>query len=220
MSIYMKTTKAKNLYNKTTAIKNVYMKTTKVWSNKTDFIDLGNAKTFDVKSVYSDWSSLTLDNFYALTYTNVSGSDSINATGYRQYLRLYAGITKSYSNGVLTWQTGASGTYGNVHVYLIADTSKLQYVGNGKTFNVASLFSDYANLTVNDFVALSGDDTGYGQIASGNSTSGKYSASNSLTFTKTYNASTGALTFKEVSKYSGDLVGSGSSEKGFKVYRL
>lgn len=178
-----------------------------VWEGN-KVIYLGNGQSFDVASVYSDYASLTADNFLFLSASSCSGSDTetVRYDGDNKYVTIYSGMLKSYnaSNGTLSFQSGCGDSRGNVRALLVKDISKLVDMGNGTTFNVKNYFpNDYQSMTADCFAAriikhwnsTNSNNAWNFTCRIGCYYTGTYSASSTWSMVKSYDPSTGILTF-------------------------
>lgn len=178
-----------------------------VWEGN-KIIYLGNAQSFNVKNVYDDYANLTADNFLFLSAGSCSGSDTktVSYDHDNQYVTIYSGMSKSYtpSTGALSFYSGCGSARGNTRVILVKNLSKLVDMGNGTTFNVKNYFpNDYQNMTADCFAgriikhwnSTNSDNSWNFTCRIGCYYTGTYSATSTWTMVKSYNASTGVLTF-------------------------
>ena len=215
MPIFKGTTEIDSVKIGDTQISQVYAGAQEIWAN-VKVIDLGWGQSFDVRALYPKYSQLTVNNFFFLSANSVSGGDSVRVTSTTEYLRIWTGMQKGYSNGILTFFSGVNNNHANVRAVLVSDPSKLVYLGYGTSFNVRNSFPDsYGSMTNDNFIILKirhpnpsgGYDEMWGRIFNDSRTApGDYSASDTWSFTKSYNASNGTL-----SCYAND---SGSSDIG------
>lgn len=151
-------------YNGTSLDKVVYNGTV-VWENTT-ILSLGNGQSFNVKSVYHNYASLTADDFMIRNMSNFSETgwtaNMIYQDGwgegeselYKSY-NATTGILTCYVTYLYTYRdsNGTSPRYYdkklNVNAYLILKPKA--DLGTATTFNVKSVYSNYAGLTVDDF---------------------------------------------------------------------
>ena len=145
-----------------TEIDSIYYGDNLVWRG-IKYVDLGSARTFNIKNYTDNWANLTANNFFMVGNSgtaSLSGNDSDDS--YIVYL--YDGYRKVYdaSTGSLTFEVylynAHSNTYayGNVHAVLIENTAKLVSLGTGKSFNVRS-YSNYGDFTYKNFLTLKPD---------------------------------------------------------------
>lgn len=178
-----------------------------VWEGN-KIIYLGNAQSFNVANVYDGYADLTADNFLFLSAGSCSGSDTktVSYDHDNKYVTIYSGMSKSYtpSTGVLSFYSGCGSTRGNTRVVLVKNLSKLVDMGSGTTFNVKNYFpNDYQNMTVDCFAgriikhwnSTNSDNSWNFTCRIGCYYTGTYSATSTWTMVKSYNASTGVLTF-------------------------
>lgn len=191
--IYKGNKEIEQLYIGATEMNRVMLGETVVWGGQ-KIIKLGTATSIDIKNTYSKYAQLTADNFFFLSAGDCSGSDHIrNGTG---RLIISAGLTKSYSNGVITLYPWCNSGSAPTTMVLVTKPEKLIYLGTGQSFNVKNSFPDeYMNFTVNNFLIKTSNQYNGGTVSrySRNYT-GNWDALNYHTFTKGYNASTGVLT--------------------------
>ena len=207
MPIFKGNKKIENILKGTQQIESVFLGEAEVWNNNTWYLKyLGVGTSFNLNNMGLDVSKLSADNFMA------TGS---NGSIYGYCEKVYSSttpsqawfpITKSYSNGVITFHYG---TYSRniiqskaIPIYLISHqkiegATKIKdknfiYLGKGKTFNVASVYSDYANLTADNFYFKGGD---MSVVADGPDVSGAGPVEANGYITKSYNSGNGSLTF-------------------------
>lgn len=201
-----------------------------VWEKVLVF-DLGTRKfdNYDIRSYYDDWANLTVNNFFIVNMNNATGTAKVVINGYTQYLIMSGKLIKSYnaSTGRFTCYNqcqgqSAQGTnttgYGNVHVILVTDLSKVKNLGTAQSFNVTS-YSGYKNFTVDNFLIRNASD--YYESHS-RTVDGTWLASSTMKLYKNYNASKGLLTcyyYEEGSNNAGssDFV---SSKQNVRVYLM
>lgn len=218
MSIYSGTHELDNLYNGGTEIENVYKGGTEIWNNSIGtFIKLGSGTSFNVKNLLpDDYSTLSTSNFYLYGISGrLSGAGTTDihtvsdASG-------TASLVKSYnsSTGVLSCYESLEGSYrsasgnrelsgtGSVAVAVFVPNkkytsykkvTKLISLGTGQTFNVASIFPNYATLTTDDFYISTLNNLGDGEHGGTSTTSG---FNLSLSLDMSYNSSTGQLVLR------------------------
>ena len=199
--IYKNNEELQNLHIGENEIQRVLLGEHLIWENN-KIIDLGWGKTWNIQNLFPNlYQDLTIDNFFLLGATQVSGSDTLVGTG---EVSIYDGIQKSYNatTGVLSFNTYCNGTTGNVRAVMVSKVDKLTYVGFGTSFNVKNLFpNDYMNMTADNFLVktmkhwnasseLSITYSYHGR----RSYSGTWTADGTFRFYKSYNAETGILT--------------------------
>lgn len=228
-------------YNGDTEIEKIMYGDKLVWEGN-KIITLGTAQTFDVASVYPRFNELTADNFFFVSSspTSVSGTSTatVHDSAYYCYITIWTGMYKTYNaqTGQLSWyqRNTYSDTYtahsggdtryatASMKAILVTKPEKLTYLGLGTTFDIKSIFpNDYQNMTVNNFIARNwyysnGGQQGYITHSSAH-VQGTWSGSATTSLIKSYNPSTGILTFYYNSAYSGDM-GSGSMPSRLYVY--
>ena len=195
--IKLGTTNIRDVFNGTTDILKVMYGTNLVWE-KLIVIDLGTRKfdNYDITSYYSNYGSLTKDNFFVVNMNNASGSSRVVVNGSTLWLRITGELIKSYnaSTGKLTCYNQCSGNIstgtGNVHVVLIPNPDKLVSLGSAQSFNVSNQ-QGYKNFTADNFLIK--NVTKYTENHS-RTYDGTWTASATTKLYKNYNASKGLLT--------------------------
>ena len=173
-----------------------------IWGGSSKVIPLGSGKIFDVSLIYPKYNELRTDNFFFTTADNIGwhgvslGHDYWAPTG---WWGKGASIKKTYdpSNGKLTFQLestcddrtfgGQSLLYANVNAYIILNTDKLIYLGEGQTFNISNL-TNYGKYTEDNFI-ISNIKSNYAI----SSYTYPASISDYATFVKSYDPSNGVL---------------------------
>ncbi len=187
-----------------------------------NIIDLGEGKTFNIANYYTRFGTLTADNFFILSATNASGSDSVrmNPGDDREWHGFKARLDKSYnaSTGILTFQnqvmyaTGnnswASRGTANVHAVLVTDISRLVSLGNiSSSYNVGSQYADFANLTNDNFLIQASGSPAFSNSYYAQDYQYSDSGTGTSIISKTYNASTGILNPCRIRLSSSDTSG-------------
>lgn len=200
--IYLDGHELVNLHIGTNEIQRVMLGDKVVWENAI-VIDLGEGKSFDVSSIYSRYGDLTNDNFFILSASSCSASQGIRMypTDSRQYVGFSAYLIKSYnsSTGILSCYNairnngGSVLNSGNVRVVLVANPSKLIYLGSGTSFNVSS-YAGYQNFTVNNFLIKSTGNAAAGGMFYPQGAVYDDSGKGTSTISKSYNSSNGLVT--------------------------
>lgn len=208
MSVFQGTNEIDNVLQGTNEIQAIYQGSQEIWTNA-KAIDLGTAQTFNIRTLLPnvDYTQLTTNNFVIVTSSTLShGSTPVYYEGQRTYVN--ESCTKSYnsSTGVLTcrlnWNYLASGNvdttdYASCHVYYVKDISKLISLGAGTSFNIRTLYPNlYQSLTVDNFAMITINNASDSARSSGSRVSA------SVTFTKSYNSSTGVFTFSCDASYT------------------
>lgn len=207
MPIYFGDKEISNILNGSTELSTIYYGDKEVWNNNAWYLkSLGTVTSYNCSNLGIDVSQLTADNFVALSQgSQISGycekvysSSSTSEVSYE--------IIKSYSGGIINFYYHTTSRNENkataLPIYLIShqkvegatkikDKNKI-YLGKSTSFNVTGVYSDYANLTANNFYFSGGDRSNY---AEGPDVSGAGPVNTLGWITKSYNASTGILTF-------------------------
>lgn len=239
--IYLNGKELENLHAEEKQIDRVMYGDKLVWENN-KIIELGTASSFDIASIYPNYSELTADNFFLVSSspTSISGTSTatVHDSQYYCYITIWTGMYKSYNaqTGQLSWyqrntysdsytaHSGGDTRYAtaNINAVLITKPEKLTYLGLGTTFNLKNMFpNEYQNFTVDNFVASNwyynnGGQQGYLTHSSAHY-QGVWRGSATTSFIKTYDASTGILNFYYNGAYSGDM-GSGNVASRLYVY--
>ena len=196
-------------YNGSNEIVQIMYGTRLVWEiGKCVYLGYGSSFTL-TESIYKKYKSLTVDDFFIspaegyLIETSyscgcwdpqyASGTlckDSAGNVCCKSFSDT-ATFSKSWtaSTGKFTCTFGGKGVY----VWIIPNSAKhiangtIKKVGTGQTFNLASIAKDYQSCTKNNFL--------FRTINSATSSESccSYNCPNSISFTKSYNASTGDL---------------------------
>lgn len=140
----------------------VFYGNNEVWSKST-IISLGEGKTFDIASVYPNYSELTADNFMTSgNVSNPSASDSATYSG--ESMGLSANLVKTYnsSTGQLNFYlqcSGSTSSTASVIAWLVPDLAgmvnkgKAKSLGSGRTIDIKTLYpDDYQNFTIKNFL--------------------------------------------------------------------
>ena len=209
MPIYQGNNEIENLMFGETQIETVYKGDQEVWNNNAWYlIYLGTVTSYNVTNLGVDPTQLTADNFLALSQgSHISGycekvysSSSTSEVSYN--------IVKSYNpnNGVISFYYHTDSRNENkatpFPLYLIShqkvngatkvkDKNKI-YLGKSTSFNVASFYEDYQNLSADNFYFSGGDRSNY---AEGPDVSGAGPVNTEGWIEKSYNPNTGALSF-------------------------
>jgi hypothetical protein len=239
--IYLNDNDLQELYVEDTEITKVYVGDRMVWGGNR-IIQLGNGTSFDIASIYPNYRELTADNFFFVSSspTSISGTSTatVHDSAYYCYITIWTGMYKTYNaqSGQLSWyqRNTYSDTYtahsggdtrystASMGALLVTKPEKLVYLGLGTRFDIKSRFpNDYQNMTVNNFIARdwyysNGGQQGYISHSSAHY-QGTWSGSATTSLIKSYNPSTGILTFYYNSAYSGDI-GSGNVTSSLYVY--
>lgn len=201
--IYLNNKELENLHIGEQEIQRVLLGESLIWENNR-IVNLGSGKTWNIQNLFpSLYSRLTADNFFFLSFNNVSESVRVTVQeGGSDRLWIYGGLTKSYnpSTGVLNLYPYLNSQSANLTAVMVTKPEKLTYVGTGTSFNVRNLFpNDYQNMTANNFLVktLSHWNGGGANGIVCNEVrnyAGTFSANDLLSFSKSYNPSTGQLT--------------------------
>lgn len=185
-------------------------------------IDLGEGQTFNIGQYYKRYSSLTADNFFALSATQATGSDSVrmNPGDDREWHGFKATLDKSYnaSTGILTFRNTVMYATGNtswavrgtanVHAVLVTELDKLVNLGNiNGSYNVSSSYSNYADFTGDNFLIQKSGAPAFTNSYYAQSYQYDDSGTGKSTISKTYNASTGVLNPCRIRLASNDTSG-------------
>ena len=179
-------------------------------STEPDFIYLGSGTSFDVKSKFSGYASLTADDFYIKEVSDYSTSRGSIQTYADGSINRRGEIVKSYnaSTGTLTCYarfyyraSDSNGTGDKVDEHINCEcflrrptaTNQMIDLGTNTSFNVSSVYSNYANLTVDNFCVESSEvySGSRGTIWGYPDGSG---IRRQMRLEKSYNAQTGVLT--------------------------
>ena len=181
-----------------------------LFGSEPDFIYLGYGTSFDVKSKYSGYANLTADDFYIKEVSNYSTSRGSIQTYADGTISRRGEIVKSYdaSTGILTcyarYYYRASDSNGtgdkvdehiNCECFLRRPNARNQMIdlGTNTSFNVSSVYSNYTDLTVDNFCVKSSEvySASRGTIWGYPDGSG---IRRQMRLEKSYNAQTGVLT--------------------------
>lgn len=179
-------------------------------SAEPDFIYLGFGTSFDVKSKFSGYASLTADDFYIKEVSDYSTSRGSIQTYADGTINREGKIVKSYNalTGTLTCYarfyyraSDSNGTGDKVDEHINCEcflrrptaTNQMIDLGTNTSFNVSSVYSNYANLTVDNFCVESSEvySASRGTIWGYPDGSG---IRRQMRLEKSYNAQTGVLT--------------------------
>lgn len=201
--IYLNNKELDNLHIGETTIQRVLLGESLIWENN-KIVNLGAGTTWNIRELYPNlYDRLTADNFYFLTFNSVSTSVVVNVqTGGSERLYIYGGVTKSYNpqTGILTFYPYLNSSSATLTAVMVTKPEKLVSLGTGTSFNVRAKFpTNYMNLTADNFIVKSishwngGGATGL-VCNEVRNYAGRFDANDRLSFTKSYNASTGVLT--------------------------
>lgn len=179
-------------------------------STEPDFIYLGSETSFDIKSKFSGYASLTADDFYIKEVSDYSTSRGSIQTYADGWISREGRIVKEYNTqtGTLTcyarYYYRASDSNGtgdkvdkhiNCECFLRRPSARNQMIdlGTNTSFNVSGVYPNYANLTVDNFCVKSSEtySAGRGTIWGYPDGSG---IRRQMRLEKSYNAQTGVLT--------------------------
>ena len=214
--IYKGNTELENLFKGDVEVENVWLGTKEVWTNSLgSLVDLGVGTSFNVRNVLpNDYQNLTADNFFIYSLTGTNGGSGSTSSAMVNVGSSESTLVKSYnaSIGILTccnkmeanWRDSDQTQYSNkntscgVKVFVpkkrIANSQKVNkmiYLGEGQSFDVSQVYSDYRKLTADNFYIKSYKRISYSE---GTGAGGSVSVWLSLSLAKSYNTNTGALT--------------------------
>lgn len=187
-----------NCYAQAHEIKKIMYGEALVWEAN-QVINLGSGKEWDIAALLPNkYKKLSADNFYFCDAGNVSGSVTVTVTETGVdvgNLYIGVGLIKRYDaeTGKLTMYTTCNQGRGNVTAVFVSKPAKLISLGMGRSFDLRNLYpNSYQNLTEDNFI-LKRYDTGlvFNQFRG---SEGTYTATNTQTYVKSYNQSTGILT--------------------------
>lgn len=202
--IYRNNKELQNLHVGDKEIQRVLLGESLIWENN-KIVVLSEGRTWDIRSLYPTlYNTFTLDNFFLLSANRVTGSSSVTVAyeGDVKYLSITGGLSKEYiaSTGTLNEYLFNNSNRSNVIPVVVSKPEKLIYCGLGTSFDMKTFFpNSYQSLTVNNFIIktvrhFNGSGRAYGLICNNSRTfPGNWSATNTETLVKTYNASTGIL---------------------------
>lgn len=209
--IYKGTIELENLFKGANEMEAVYLGDKEIWSNN-KIIYLGEATSFNIRTLLPkiDPSILTNDNFFILSArASLSITDIFNnqVCQCRDYCVFYAGcgVAKNYNNGTLnlyswTSNSGNKGCYSGGGSYAIKGVfvlkpEKLIRLGTGTSFNIRELLPnvDYTQLTADNFILRASGTASESTQRVKEHVKASVSLGASMSFTKSYNASTGVL---------------------------
>lgn len=184
-----------------------------VWTKDTWYLkSLGTVTSFDVNTLGVDVSKLTADNFVARSQeTSVYGyCEKVYSSGATSVVTW--SFEKSFSNGVINFNYHCDSRNTNTRtampLFLISQqkvdgATKIKgknriYLGNNTSFDVASKYADYQNLTADNFYFTGG---GSVKVEEGPSVDGAGPVSSNGLVYKSYNSSNGQLTFYNTCNY-------------------
>ena len=203
--IYLNNKELDNLHIGEKEIQRVLLGESLIWENN-KIVNLGFGKSWDIQNLFPNiYNELTADNFFFLSFNNVTGSTSVNVayTGDTKYLRIDGGLSKAYdpSTGILNAYLYNNSNKSDVCAVLVTKPEKLVYLGLGTSFDVKTRFPDrYQSMTADNFVVQTirhwnGNGRSFGLICNNSRSSvGSWSGYNVESFVKTYDASNGILT--------------------------
>ena len=201
--IYLNGKELDNLHIGEKEIQRVLLGESLIWENNR-IVNLGAGTTWNIRELYPRlYDKLTADNFFFLTFSDAYTSVSVTVqSGGSERLYIYGGVSKSYNptTGILTFYPYLNSSGANLTAVMVTKPEKLVYLGLGTSFNVRTYFpNSYMNLTVDNFIVK-----GISHWNGGGSTglvcnevrnyAGRFDANDRLSFTKSYNPSTGVLT--------------------------
>lgn len=191
MPLYNGTKEIDQVFIGNKEVQQIYNGTKEIWSNN-KIVKLASGSSWDIKSIYSKYSQLTVNNFFYLKMDNAVNcydSVTVHTDGDTQYLNITGYLNKSYNatTGVFDsvhYLTGSGTVVGAVTPVLVTDTSKITYVGTG-TVDVKTLLPNYASLTEDNFIVAANYRDGY-MWRHSRSYTGTWTVQASHFFTKTY----------------------------------
>ena len=213
MPIYYGDKEISNILNGSTEIGSVFYGDKEVWTKDTWYLkSLGTVTSYNCSNLGIDVSQLTADNFVARSQgTGVNGYCEVvyssSATSNVQWI-----IEKSYSGGVITFRyhtfSRNTDTYTAMPLFIITQqkiegATKIKgknriSLGYGTSFDVASKYADYSNLTADNFYFSGG---GTVSVSDGPDPSGAGPVSGTGYIAKSYNSSNGTLSFYNTCSY-------------------
>lgn len=213
-----------NCYAQNHEIKKIMYGEALVWEAN-QVINLGSGTEWDIKSLLPNkYNKFTADNFYFFDAGNVSGSAKVvvTETGIDVgYLSISVGLTKRYDSetGKLVMYTTCNQGRGNVTAVFVSKPNKLISLGSGATFDLKSLYpNSYQKFTEGNFI-MKRYSTGlvFNQFRG---SEGTWTASNTQTYVKSYNQSTGILTCRMDENVVDSYTGQHYGYKPCEVYLL
>ena len=214
MPIYKGSKEVENIMLGSKQVETIYKGTQEVWNNNTWYLyHLGTGTYFNINSLGVDVSKLTSDNFISLGQPTAKHGYCEKVYSVSTTSRVAYQMEKSFSGGYLNfyYRTYSRNTdeATAMDLYLIShqkitNATKVKFknyisLGSGQTFDIKSKYSDYQNLTANNFYMISFNWT---LFQDGPDVSGAGPVEGDGWIEKSYDSSTGTLTFRNKNSWN------------------
>lgn len=199
MPLYNGTKEIDQVFIGSKEVQQIYNGTKEIWSNN-KIIKLSSGTSWDLKSVYSKYNQLTVNNFFYSEMenaTNCTADVYVAYVGDTHYLNIIGYLEKNYdkNTGMFTskhYLNGDRNITGNVTPVIVTDLNKITYVGTGRNVDVKSKLPNYASLTADNFIFNANSSYGY-MFRSSRTQPGNWSVIASHFLYKEYDPSTGIV---------------------------
>lgn len=196
-----------------------------VWENN-KIIELGSGTSWDIKALYpSLYDKLTTNNFFFKTANTITAYDSVRMRpgDDREWHGFTGKLNKSYNptTGILSAYGNCNGYTGPVSIVMCLKPEKLINLGTASGFSLKT-YADWQQFTNDNFLISGSQTVSHGNMFYAQDYVYSDSGTGTLSFNKSYNASTGYLT-SNISLRSVDTSGvygyyNGSDTKGLDIY--
>lgn len=214
MPIYKGSKEVENCMLGSKQVDTIYKGTQEVWNNNAWYLYyIGNGTYFNIRDLGVDVSKLNTSNFIARGQPNQKYGYCERVYSVATTSRVAYQMQKSFSNGALNfyYQTYSRNTIEAtpMDLYLIShqkitNATKVKFknyisLGSGQTFDIKTKYSNYRNLSVNNFYMI---DFSWTLFEAGPDETGAGPVEGYGWIEKSYDASTGILTFRNKNNWN------------------
>lgn len=221
MPLYLGDKEISQIYLGDKELTSIYLGDKEIWGSG-KIIALEEGTSWDIKSLYPNlYDSLTVDNFFFMGANTVGASISgkVYPSDYRVYDGFDGGLVKTYnsSTGILSAYSRCNNNKGNAKMAIVIRPDKLIALGTAFSFSLTG-YDNYQNFTNDNFLISGAAKTlNRGNTYYASEAVYSYSGSGSVSFNKSYDATTGSLASSLRLSTSGSYLDGGDS-CGLTVY--